>query len=78
MGRPMDLPTVASSEPMAQVDPQTVGSHKLVLWTPPADDPERRKARADSASRARESVLKACLARFQRDGRQLGYTFAGV
>ncbi|CAJ1380450.1 unnamed protein product [Effrenium voratum] len=26
-----------------EVDPQTVGSHKLVLWTPPADDPERRK-----------------------------------
>ena len=26
------------------VDEATIASHKLVLWTPPADNPERRKA----------------------------------
>ena len=35
------------------VDEATIASHKLVLWTPPADDPEHRKARKTAAVPAR-------------------------
>jgi len=30
-------------KPMEVVDEASIASHKLILWTPPADDPEKRK-----------------------------------